>query len=226
MIYLSFTTCRRFWNFALTMLCLQRAERPAALFVHVLDDIGDGPAQGWKDALLEDLQRRQVVQRVDVLTVEGGVPPHARYNAAFAHIIQRFSESGASLWIHLDDDLCFAPDLLVRSVADYQRWMEHGVLYLFINRWGNVATEHYHGPLWRVHELGGCAFITDRSALLAVADLFATRAAQLLPHEEFWSALRSARLPLVCNREYPYPIQHTANAESLLFGQQDSWREG
>jgi len=226
LIYLSITTCQRFWNFALTMLCLQHAVRPPELFVHVLDDRRSGPEQGWKDALLKHLQGRHVVQCVEYLDIEEGLPPHARYNAAFARIIQSVCESSASLWIHLDDDLCFAGDLLVRGVADYQRWMEHGVLYLFTNRWGNVAREHFRGPLWRVHELGGCAFIASRASLLAIDVPFATRAAQLLPHEQLWEAFRSADLPLLCNREFPYPVQHTANAESLLFGQQETWREG
>jgi len=219
MIYCTISTKDRFWNFALTMLCLANAERPAGLYVEVYDD-ASGELQPARADLLADLVVRDIVQNVTWQR------PGRGYNAAFDAFLQRLAgDATITHWLHLDDDLCFSADTLVRLVADYDRWLARGCLYGFVNAWQNFLRGHCNGPLWKVRELGGCAFVMSRATALTIRDVFATAAGRAGRHEEMWAVLRRERETLACNRDEPYLMQHTANAESMLHGRQEGWRD-
>jgi hypothetical protein len=62
----------------------------------------------------------------------------------------------------------------------------------------------------------------SKPTLAAIGDIFTAER----PHEDMWAALREAGETLAFNQDTPYQIQHTANADSLLFGYRPEWRDG
>jgi len=145
MIQITISTYRRFWQFALAMLCLANAKLPEGARVQVIDDgSSDGSAQA-KRRLLADLAERGIVHRYEFLATNGGK------NALFARWMgEVLADPAIELWLHQDDDLCYAADTLVRMVADYRHFLGRGVLYGFVNGWRDLRPHRCNGPLWRV----------------------------------------------------------------------------
>ncbi len=223
MIYLSLSTKNRFWNFALTMLCLANADRPANLRVMVYDDHTDDGSQDAKRVLVDDLRDRVFGDRaIEYFRSDR----QYGYNTLF-YIFMSYPRELPEIthWFHLDDDLCFAPDTLVRMLADYDRWLRRGALYGFVNAWQNFLRGHCNGPLHHVRELGGCMFLMSRATALSIRDVFSTPEKQRGRHEEMWAELRRLKETQACRIEQPYQVQHTANADSMLWGKKPQWRD-
>ena len=223
MIFITISTYQRFWQFALGMLCLANADLPEGAHVEVVDDgTSDGSAEA-KLAVLDDLRFRDIVQEYEFL------PANGRKNALFNRWMARvLADPSVELWLHQDDDLCFASDMLIRMVDDYRNYLARGVLYGFVNGWRDIETKlrvgHCNGPLHHIKELGGASFLQSRSTLQAVGNFFADPRNRAGREERLWEAYRRANETLAFNRDNPYQVQHSANAESVLSGHQESWR--
>jgi len=224
MILVTCSTYRRFWHLALTMLCLANADRPSGCEIEVVDDGTPDDEWGKKFELLRDLHERRTIDGFKRLP-----PGTGKKNRMFGAWMKRvIDDPRIELWLHLDDDLCFSADVLARAVDDFRTYLGRGLLYIFVNCWRDVLAAHKislcNGPLWHVHELGGAAWCMSRSALLAVGNVFDTPEQQAGREEVLWGKLRAAQEALCFNRDRPYNLQHTANAESLLSGHQEAWR--
>ena len=229
MILISVSTRNRFWNFALTMLCLANAEKPAGILLHLIDDATD-------DGSLDD--KRRIIECLGDATNSTGwlhtrfehLPERNGVNGVMSRFLDHVIRADATgnggeavtHWIHLDDDLVFSPDVLRRAIEDYERYLRRGLVYLFMNEWVKPLS-HCNGPLWSVHELGGAAFITSRRTVQSIGNPFADDAVRRGPCEQIWERYRAAGETLAFNRDEPYQIQHTANADSLIFGKQPRW---
>ena len=215
MILVSIPTLNRFWNFALTMVCMVNAELPTPRRMILVDDgTNDGSAE----------TKRRLAETTGLFDETIWRPARLGKNTYFHEVMARvLDDSSVDLWLHHDDDLCFGPSAIRDLVDDYEQYLRRGVLFGFVNDWRDRDAGPCNGPLRHTKMLGGASFLQSRNTLRAIGNPFADPAFRQGNELRLWDRYREAGETLAY-RDPPYPVQHTANAESVLNGHQENWR--
>mmetsp|Transcript_27073 Transcript_27073/g.69675 ORF Transcript_27073/g.69675 Transcript_27073/m.69675 type:complete len:468 (-) Transcript_27073:391-1794(-) len=220
-VFMSLTTCNRFWHAALTLLTFINTALPKGTrrVVYVIDDASDDKFAASKRELLHDLKRRGLIQKLEMS------PRRMGFIKVRERVVDSFFESGCSHWFHTDDDILLSPDCVWRPIMEMETFVGPSLNFVFVNSWCKPKPLPVGGsPMTTLEYAGGASFVVSRSALEKIGNIY--KGLQVENEETnriFWTTLHRNGIPTVTNLVQPYRCQHVGNIESVIYGETPNW---